>query len=95
MRILGLPVLERFKRTHADSRRPLEAWQIEVQREVWTTPQDIRRRYRSADFLAGNRVIFSIKGNAYRLVVKVRYRNDILVVEWVGTHADYGRKRFD
>lgn len=94
MRILGLPILDDFKRAHADARAPLDAWQIEVARETWGTSQDIKRRYRSADFLAGNRVIFNIKGNSYRLVVQVRYQNGLVVVEWVGTHAEYDKKRF-
>lgn len=94
MRILGLPVLESFKKSHADSRGQLEAWQADVTHEKWKTTHDIRRRYRSADFLADNRVIFNIKGNTYRLVVKVRFQNELLVVEWVGTHAEYSKKKF-
>jgi mRNA interferase HigB len=94
MQILGLPHLEEFKQKHADSRGQLDAWQIDVERQRWQTSQDIKRRYRSADFLAGNRAIFNIKGNAYRLVVKVRYQNGLVVVEWVGTHAEYDKKKF-
>ncbi len=94
MRILGLPLLADFKQAHADARGPLEAWQIEVKREDWQTSQDIKRLYRSADFLADNRVIFNIKGNRYRLLVQLRHRNGIVVVEWVGTHAEYTRKKF-
>ncbi|MHB1591050.1 MAG: type II toxin-antitoxin system HigB family toxin [Sulfuricella sp.] len=63
MRILNLPLLEAFKQDHADVRGQLEAWRDEVEREAWQTPQDIKRRYKSADFLAGNRVIFNIKGH--------------------------------
>ncbi len=44
--------------------------------------------------MADNRVIFDIKGNSYRLVVKVRYQNGLVVVEWVGTHAEYDKKKF-
>ena len=51
MRILGLPILEAFKKEHAVSRGPLDAWQTDVEREDWKTPHDIKRRYRSADFL--------------------------------------------
>lgn len=94
MRILGLLLLEEFKRKHADSRGQLDAWQTDVEREHWQTSQDIKRRYRSADFLADNRVIFNIKGNTYRLVIKVRYQNELVVVEWVGTHAEYDKKKF-
>lgn len=94
MRILGLLLLDEFKKTHADVRGSLDAWQREVEDAEWRTPQDIKQHHRSADFLADNRVIFNIKGNSYRLVVKVRYQNGLVVVEWVGTHAEYDKKRF-
>lgn len=81
-------------RKHAGSRKALEAWYAEAERSDWQTPQDIKNRYASADFLADNRVIFNIKGNHFRLVVKVRYQNSIVVVEWVGTHAEYSKKSF-
>ena len=94
MRLLGQPLLEKFKLRVPDSRGALDAWQKEVVEADWKMPQDIKNRYRSADFLAGNRVIFNIKGNSYRLVVKVRYQNGLVVVEWVGTHADYDKMKF-
>lgn len=94
MRILGLPILEAFKKSHADSRDQLDAWQVLVERETWSKSHDIKRWFRSADFLADNRVIFNIKGNSYRLVVQVRYQNGLVVVEWVGTHAEYSKKKF-
>ena len=94
MRILNLPLLEEYKLHHADVRGQLDAWRDEVERETWQTSQDIKRRYKSADFLSDNRVIFSIKGNLYRLVVQVRYRGGLVVIEWVGTHAEYSKKQF-
>ena len=94
MRIVGLPILEAFQARHANVRGALDAWRSEVERAEWKSPQDIKQRFRSADFLAGNRVIFNVKGNAYRLVVLVRYQSGLVVVEWVGTHADYDKKKF-
>lgn len=94
MRILGLPLLEKFKVRTPGARGALDAWQNEIAAADWKSPQDIKNRYRSADFLANNRVIFNIKGNSYRLVVKVRYQNGLVVVEWVGTHAEYDKIKF-
>lgn len=94
MRIVGLPILEAFQARHANVRGALDAWRSEVERAEWKTPQDIKQRFRSADFLSGNRVIFNVKDNAYRLVVMVRYQSGLVVIEWVGTHADYDKKKF-
>ena len=45
-------------------------------------------------FLSGNRVVFNIGGNNFRLVVIAVYVQGMLVVDWVGTHAEYDKKRF-
>ena len=94
MQLVGLLKLDAFKQAHADSRRPLDAWQSEVETTKWSGPQDIKDRYPSASFLAENRVIFNIKGNTYRLVVKARYLNGIVLIEWVGPHAEYDKQNF-
>lgn len=94
MQLINLAVLEELKSSHADARGALDAWRAEVQAATWLSPQDIKERYASASFLSGNRVIFNIKGNSYRLVVKVRFQNGIVMIEWGGTHAEYDKKRF-
>ncbi len=94
MQLLGLTKLDTFKRQHADARGPLDVWRIEVEQALWGGPQDIKERYPSASFLADNRVIFNIKGNTYRLVVKAKYQNGIVLIEWIGTHAEYSKKTF-
>ena len=94
MQLLGLFKLDDFKRKHADSRGPLDVWRVEIEEARWSDPQDLKNRYPSASFLADNRVIFNIKGHAFRLVIKAKYQNGIVLVEWVGTHAEYDKKKF-
>jgi mRNA interferase HigB len=55
------------------------------------SPQDIRDAYANASFLADNRVVFNLRGNHYRLVVKVYYRWRRVYVRFVGTHQAYDR----
>ena len=38
-----------------------------------------------------NRVAFNIKGNDYRLVVKINYPYRVVYVRCVGTHAEYDK----
>jgi mRNA interferase HigB len=63
-----------------------------VEKAAWSGPAQVRRAFGSADFLAGNRIVFDIKGNSYRLVVQVKYAPLFLVfVRFLGTHAEYDR----
>ena len=94
MRLLGIIQLDAFKRRHADSRGALDSWRVLVERAQWTSPPDVKDHYPNASLLADNRVIFNIKGNTYRLVVKARYQNGIVMVEWIGTHAEYDKIKF-
>ncbi|GAB3373283.1 type II toxin-antitoxin system HigB family toxin [Spongiibacter taiwanensis] len=94
MRVLGRDKLVKFYNKHANAKGALESWFQEAEKADWKTTHDIKSRYRSADFLSVNRVIFNIKGNHYRLVVKVRYQNGIVVIEDVMTHAEYDKRQF-
>lgn len=51
----------------------------------------MKARYRSASFVADNRVVFNIKGNDVRLVVRINYPARIVYVRFVGTHGEYDR----
>ena len=38
-----------------------------------------------------HRIVFNVKGNAYRLVVAVDFEKGIVWIKWIGTHRDYDR----
>ncbi len=94
MQLVNLEVLEALKQAHADTRGALDAWRSEVEKACWASPQDVKDRFSTASFLGDNRIIFNIKGNSYRLVVKVRFRNGVVLIEWGGRHAEYDKKDF-
>lgn len=94
MKLFGLLELDKFKREQSIARKAIDAWILEVQSAIWKTPQCIKDRYRSADFLNDNKVIFDVKGNKYRVVAKVDYQKEAVLVLWVGTHAEYSKKKF-
>lgn len=72
-----------------DAEGPLKAWFAEAKNAVWKTPADIKARYRTASFVGDDRVVFNIGGNKHRLVVHVKYRSGIVLVKFVGSHAEY------
>ena len=94
MRLVNKPLLEDFERKHADARSQIDAWICEVEDAQWSGPHDIKSRFPTASFLADNRVVFNLKGNKYRLDVKVAYENQIVLIKRIGTHAQYDRWTF-
>lgn len=92
MRIFSRSTLIEFWTKHRDAEPALRLWFSQVERAAWQGPADVRATFGTADFIADNRVIFDIKGNAYRLIVHVRYAPFCLVfIRFVGTHAEYDR----
>ena len=72
-----------------DARAPLEAWHEEVIEADWENPQQVKDQFRNASILKDSRVVFNIKGNTYRLIVKINYSYRVVYVRFVGTHQQY------
>jgi mRNA interferase HigB len=67
-----------------------------VQQEIvahakWQNPKDVKASHPKASILKAGRVVFNIKGNDYRLVARVQYQAGILLIRFLGTHAEYDR----
>ncbi len=91
MRVVARKTLRDFYEKHAAAKGPLEAWFHEAEAANWRGPQDIKKHYQRADILSGNRVVFDIKGNTFRLIVKIHYNRSIVFIRFVGTHAQYDK----
>ncbi len=91
MRIIAVGTLRNFWDRHPDAKIPLRSWYANASRADWRRPADIKAAYRSASFIANNRVVFNIKGNDYRLVAAVHYNRGMMFIRFIGTHREYDR----
>ena len=94
MKVVGIEKIESFTKRHADSRSPTNSWRLEAEEAQWKTPHDIKRRYPDASVLADNRIVFNIKGNKYRIDVKLSYQHQTVLIIRMGTHKEYSRWKF-
>lgn len=89
MRIIAKRTLREFWERYPEAKEPLLAWYREVEKQDWDTPAEVKAKYGGASIVGDNRVVFNIKGNDYRLVVKINYPYRVVYVRFVGTHAEY------
>ena len=89
MRVFARKTLREFWINHSDSKVALKAWFSEAENSQWISPADIKKKYPHASILPDNRVVFNIKGNTYRVVVKINYNYGQIFIRFVGTHAEY------
>lgn len=91
MRVISKKILREFWEGHSDSKQQLQAWYQEASKANWKSPRDIKNEYLSASFLVNNRVVFNIKGNKYRLIVRINYDYQMIWIRFVGTHTEYDK----
>ena len=89
MRIIKRATLRDFWEIYPDAEQALKSWFQEARRADWSSPHDIKAKYRNVSVVGDNRVVFNIAGNKYRLVVKFNYAYRVGYVRFVGTHAAY------
>lgn len=89
MRLLSLSTLRAFWQEHPDSERFLREWAKTVVHSRWTTAHGIKQALPSADQLGDRLVCFDIHNNRFRLIAIIDYTYQIVLVRFIGTHADY------
>lgn len=80
-----------FWEKHADSEQYLKTWYDTAMAANWKSPNDVKQTYVNASILKGSRVVFNIKGNSYRMVVKFNFEKQWAFIRFIGTHAEYDR----
>jgi mRNA interferase HigB len=92
MNVIAKRTLRAFWERHPAAKGSVQAWHQVARRAAWQGPADVKQRFgTTVDFLPGNRIVFDLAGNRYRLVAKVNYRLKIAFVRFIGTHAEYDR----
>jgi mRNA interferase HigB len=89
MHILSKATLRTFWEKYPAAELPLRTWFKDVSAANWATPNDVKAQYGTASIIANNRLVFNIKGNDFRLIVKINYEFSVIYIRFVGTHTEY------
>lgn len=76
---------------HTDSETALRLWETKVKKADWKNAHDVKNDFGDADPVGDNRIVFNIRGNKYRLIAVVIFRNQRVYIRWVGTHKEYDK----
>ncbi len=92
MRIIAKSTLRKFWESnpkYADAKIGMTEWYNYSLKNEWSTPHKIKENLRNASILKNNRVVFNICGNKYRIVARVDYQFQMILIRFVGTHKEY------
>ena len=91
MRVISRKTLREFWKKHADSEEQLKSWYRETEKARWKSINELKLEYPNASILKDNKIVFNIKGNNYRLIVKMNFEFQISWILFIGTHAEYDK----
>ncbi len=91
MRVIAKSTLRNFWEQYDDCEQQLKSWYKEAEDASWKNPNEIKIEYPSASIIGNNRIVFNIKGNQYRLIVKINYSLQIIWIRFIGTHKQYDK----
>ena len=92
MRVISVKKLKEFWEDprNPDAESPLRTWYQTVRAAGWTCFANVRRTYAAAD-LVGNKVVFDIGGDKYRLIAVIDYEGHKVFARHVLSHKDYDK----
>ena len=91
MHVISRKKLKEFWARHADSRGALEAWFKVVRTTRYETWADLKRTFAGKVDKVGDRIVFDVGGNKYRIIAVVHFNRGKVYVRHVLTHAEYDR----
>lgn len=89
MRVISKRRLRECWQIYPEVRKPLEGWYRIARAAEWSNAEDVKAIAPKVSVLSNDRFVFNIKGNKYRLVIRVKFKWSMVYVRWVGSHADY------
>lgn len=90
-RIFAKSTLREYWEKYPDSEQYLKTWFDTAMSSNWRTPTDVKQTYANASILKDSRIVFNIKGNAYRLVTKFNFEKQWIFIRFIGTHKEYDK----
>ena len=87
-RILAKSTLHQFWEKYPDSEQYLKTWYDTALHAGWKSQNDVKETYANASILKNGRIVFNIKGNSYRLVVRFNFEKEWAFIRLIGTHTD-------
>lgn len=88
MKLISNKMLREFAALHPSAEAPLQAFRLLVEKGHYPHFAALRTTFHGVDKV-GERYVFNIGGNKYRLIAAIAFAPQLLWIKAVLTHADY------
>lgn len=80
-----------YMEKYPPAKTSLLTWYSEFSKQDFNNFNELKTMYGIASVVANNRVVFNIKGNDFRLLVSVNFKQAAAYIIWFGTHKEYDK----
>ncbi|SHM79461.1 type II toxin-antitoxin system HigB family toxin [Mucilaginibacter sp. OK098] len=87
--IINRKTLLAYGEKYPDAKNALFEWYYEFLSADFKNFQELKAVHGSASLVGDNRVVINIKGNHYRLVIRIIFIYKTIQIKWFGTHKEY------
>lgn len=89
MRIIAKSTLRDYWTENKHAKQALLSWYKVANKAKWSNFNEIKQQFGTCKVVGNDRIIFKIKGNQYRLIVKISFENQLIWIRFIGTHTEY------
>jgi len=89
MRVIAKSTLKNYWTVNKDAEQALLSWYKVANKAKWANFNEVKQQFGTCKIVGNDRIVFKIKGNKYRLIVKISFENQLVWVRFIGTHSEY------
>lgn len=88
-------MIREFTEIHKNVEDQLNNWYTITEKCDWANFNDMRHFFNTVDAVGNDLYVFNIKGNEYRLIVRIIFRVRTIYIKFIGTHSEYDKIDLD
>jgi mRNA interferase HigB len=89
--VISYRTIREYTDRHIEVEDQLNNWYRITEKSDWANFNEMRTMFNSVDGVGSDLYVFNIKGNDYRLVVRIIFRVRTVYIKFIGTHKEYDR----
>jgi mRNA interferase HigB len=89
--IISYRTIREYTDRHKEVEDQLNNWYRITEKSDWANFNEMRKMFNSVDGVGSDLYVFNIKGNDYRLVVRIIFRVRTVYIKFIGTHKEYDK----
>lgn len=87
--VIARKTLLNYCTQYPEAATALQEWYHEIIKLDSENFNQLKQVHRSVSIVGDDRVVFNIKGNKFRLLVRIVFDFKVIQIKWFGTHHEY------